>query len=122
MYQVLLVERGLSSWDVRAWLLCGVWGLSSLTRDQARVSHVGSWILNPQSTNAVPAYVFLVSLWGEMSSGSSSSSTLLEKLLTVVIVSVISRGEPLRAPALPAACTLRPGASGRGHAQGCVRG
>ncbi|CAI9155562.1 unnamed protein product [Rangifer tarandus platyrhynchus] len=57
-----------------------------------------------------------------MSSGSSSSFTLLEKPLTVVFVPMISRGEPVRAPASSAACTLRPGASGRVHAQGCVRG
>ena len=118
-------------------LACSVRALELGCAGLAALRRLGSWFpdpgsspslrrweldFNPQTTSAVPVYAFLVSLWGEMSSGSSWSSTLLEKRLTVVLVPVISRGEPVRAPASPAAGKLRPGASGSVPAQGCVSG
>ena len=45
---------GLGSCGVQAWLLCGMWGLSSSTRDQTHIPCIGRWILNHWTTREIP--------------------------------------------------------------------
>ena len=42
----LVVVWGLSSRGAQAWLLCGIWDRSSLTRDQTHLPCIARWILN----------------------------------------------------------------------------
>ena len=54
-----------SSCDARAQLLCGMWNLSSQTRDRTCVPCIARWILNHWTTREVPD--FLLQLLGSKS-------------------------------------------------------
>ena len=56
----LVVAHGLSSCGARAQLPCGMWDLSSLTRDLTRVPCFGRWILKHWTTREVPSCFFVV--------------------------------------------------------------
>ena len=54
LHQVLVMGHRLSSRASWAWLLSGMWGLSSLTRGRTHVPCIARWILNPWTTKEVP--------------------------------------------------------------------
>ena len=54
LHQVLVMGHRLSSRASWAWLLSGMWGLSSLTRGQTHVPCIARWILNRWTTKEVP--------------------------------------------------------------------
>ena len=54
----LVEAHGLSSCGARAKLPCSMWDLSSLTRDQTRISCIGRWILYHWTTKEVPVIPF----------------------------------------------------------------
>ena len=57
-----VVMHGLSHCGSRAQLLCGMWGLSSLTRDQTCVPCTARQILNHWTTREFPSLVMLIAL------------------------------------------------------------
>ena len=46
--------EGFSSYCTWAWLPCGIWGLSSLIRDQTQIPWLGKQTLKPWITREVP--------------------------------------------------------------------
>ena len=46
--------EGFSSYHIWAWLPCGIWGLSSLIRDQTQSPCIGKQTLKPWNTREVP--------------------------------------------------------------------
>ena len=55
---------GLSSCGGWALLLCSIWNVSTLTRDQTHLPCIARWILNHWTTREVPGYLFWISKYG----------------------------------------------------------
>ena len=53
--RTLVVAHELCSYGMRAQLLCGMWDLSSLTRDQTHIPCIARQLLNDWTTREVPA-------------------------------------------------------------------
>ena len=73
----LVVECGLGSCRARAWLLCGLWDLSYLTRTQTQIICIARQILN-HWTSRESLHPFFLSTTPEL------LGTLLESLCSVL--------------------------------------
>ena len=74
------MAHGVYGSGAEAQLLCGMWGLSSLTRHRTCICCPARWILNPWTTREVPNKMFSFypnSPWHAAEEGSYRQSTVI---------------------------------------------